>query len=106
MSSRSYPIWHEVEACHYKSSKSYGGKSNSASTIKVGSSGSNSEELGHVLTTRRVFNHDKHGRVVVFKLSVDNVVLKAAIFKADENDRAGELIKVKTKMKRLKNLKV
>ena len=104
--SRNYSIWHEVDACHYKSSKSYGGRTDSGDTIKVGSSSSNSEELGFILTTKRVYNHEKYGRVVVFKLSLDNVILKIALFKATKGDQAGELIKIKSKMRRLKDLTI
>ena len=42
--SRSYPIWHEVQNCSYKSSKSYGNRNYGKETIYVGSSANNSHE--------------------------------------------------------------
>ena len=50
--SRSYPIWNEVTACIYSSSKSYGAKNESNAKVLVGTSGSNSELLVRHRTTR------------------------------------------------------
>lgn len=72
----SYPIWHEVQACHYKSKKSYGGKTDSGETIYVGTSGSNSHFHCEILTTKRIKEHPKYGECYVFATSVDKVILK------------------------------
>ena len=49
----SYPIWNDVKACIYKSSKSYGAKDTSEVNVRVGTSASNSEHLVSHYTTRR-----------------------------------------------------
>lgn len=68
---RSYPIWNKIEACIYKSDKSFGAKDTSSNTILVGTSASNSHQLAKVVTTRR-----EEGDNVIFKLSVDGNVIK------------------------------
>ena len=88
---QSYPIWHNVQACHYKSSKSYGGMNTSQDTIVVGSSARNSYEFVSCITTRRFYTHDTHGPVCVFKYSVDGHILKEMIF-TDNKGKAGTLI--------------
>ena len=100
----SYPIWHEVTACNYNSNKSWGSKDTSEERILVGSSSSNSYELGKVVTTKRRSYHDKYGDVIVFKLSVDGIVMKETLFK-DNKGRAGEFIKTRTALGRMKGLK-
>jgi hypothetical protein len=62
----SYPIWNEVEACIYKSSKSYGALDTSSTVIKVGTSAKNSEKLVEHTTTRRT-----DGDYTVFTFGVD-----------------------------------
>jgi len=89
---KAYPIWHNVVACNYKASKSWGSIGTSEETILVGSSIKNSYELAKIVTTRRFSNHDKYGAVCTFKFSVDGVVLTEMIFK-DNGGRAGELLK-------------
>ena len=97
----SYPIWHEISACHYNSKKSWGGKDNSKDSIYVGSSANNSEHFADILITRKV----KNGKVI-FRLSVDDVILKEAIFDENGNTgRAGIFRKIRTKLKRIKSLK-
>lgn len=64
--SHSYPIWNEVEACIYKSSKSYGARETSECIVHVGTSASNSEFLVQHVTTRR-----EDGAYVVFRFGVD-----------------------------------
>ncbi len=71
---RSYPIWNKVEACIYKSDKSYGAKDTSKNTIYVGTSANNSHELATVTTTRRVV-----GDTTVFRLGVDGKVIKKIV---------------------------
>jgi len=98
-----YPIWHNVQACHYKTDKSFGGRDTSVDNIVVGSSISNSHDFVDTVTTRRFHTHEKYGKVCVFKFSVDGVILKEMIFK-DNNGRAGELLKTNSKLNRIKSL--
>jgi hypothetical protein len=91
MGIKQYPIWHEVQACHYQSSKSYGGMNNSVDKICVGNGNSNSIELATVATTRRLIEVDGE-RMVSFHLKVDGQTIKEALFKRDEKDRATELV--------------
>ena len=99
----SYPIWHAVQACHYKSDKSWGEKDTSQDNILVGSSKNNSHTLANTITTRKFYTHDKYGDVCVFKYSVDGIVVKELIFK-DKNGRAGELLKKRSALTRMKGL--
>lgn len=62
----SYPIWHDVTACNYKSSKSYGSRDTAETTVRVGTSASNSELLVRHCTTRRT-----EGDYTVFRFFVD-----------------------------------
>ena len=71
---KSYPIWTEVTACNYKSSKSFGSQSTSEQTIYVGTSARNSHELAGIITTRRVVDNQ-----TFFKFSVDGHILKEII---------------------------
>jgi hypothetical protein len=64
--SRSYPIWHDVNACIYQGSKSFGARNTSEVTVKVGTSKSNSEVLVRHVTTRRTC-----GDFTVFRFLLD-----------------------------------
>ena len=66
--SHSYPIWHEINACIYKGagSKNYGAKDTAETTVRVGTSKSNSEVLVRHVTTRRAA-----GAFTVFTFGVD-----------------------------------
>jgi len=86
-----YPIWHEVQACHYKSNKSWGGKNDSVDNIVVGSSQSNSYNIAKTRTTRSFKTIDDED-YCIFRFSVDGVILKEVWFK-DNNGRAGKYIK-------------
>lgn len=89
MSSRSYPIWNSVEACIYKSGKSWGAKDCSDVDVLVGSSSSNSHHfVNH--TTRKIITEDH----VIFKFYVDGNKVKEMIFE-NKGDRAGILIEEK-----------
>ena len=77
MASRSYPIWIDVNACIYKSSKSYGARDTNEQTIYVGTSRSNSHEIANIKTTRREIDGQ-----IVFKFSVDDEILKELRFDA------------------------
>lgn len=97
---QSYPIWHEVQACHYKSSKSYGGRNNSGETIYVGTSAKNSHEHCKILTTRREIIHPKFGKCMIFKTSIDNIILKETIISVKNR----EVVKQRTKLNKIKSL--
>lgn len=97
---KSYPIWHKVQACHYKSSKSYGGKTDSGETIYVGTSGSNSHEHCKILTTNRTVNTEKYGMCNIFKTSMDGIVLKETWVSIKER----KVVKVKNKLNTIKSL--
>ena len=98
-----YPIWHNIEACHYKTDKSFGGRNTSVDKIVVGSSSKNSHTFVETITTRRFYNHDKYGDVCVFKYSVDGIILKEFIFE-DNNGKAGKFIKERNILKRMKGI--
>lgn len=65
--SRSYPIWNDVKACIYSSSKSYGARDTSECAVRVGTSKSNSELLCTHVTTRR----EHGGAWTVYTFGVD-----------------------------------
>jgi len=88
---KSYPIWHNVTACNYKSSKSWGSIDTSEESILVGSSKNNSHQLVSIVTTRRFYKCNKHGDVCVFRFSVDGKIIKSLIFE-DNNGKAGKLL--------------
>lgn len=62
----SYPIWNDIAACIYSSSKSFGAKDTSSTTVRVGTSATNSEVLVRHVTTRRL-----EGEYTVFRFGVD-----------------------------------
>jgi len=56
----SYPIWNNVTACIYKSSKSYGARDTGEVEICIGTSASNSHEfVRHVVTRRKTGDYTK-----------------------------------------------
>ncbi len=75
MGSRSYPIWTKVEACIYKSDKSFGAKDTSTQTIMVGTSAKNSHKIAQICTTKREVDNE-----IIFKFSVDGEILKTIRF--------------------------
>ena len=89
---RSYPIYHVVEACHYKASKNYGGKNTSVDTVLVGSSRDNSYRMVENKTLRREYTHPKYGDVTVFKQYVDDIKVKELIFSKNKKGQADELL--------------
>jgi hypothetical protein len=96
----SYPIWHEVQACHYKSSKSYGGKINNTETIYVGTSANNSHKHCSIATTRRRILDPKYGECDSFQTKVDGIVLVETVISV--KDRV--VVKKRTKLKSIKSL--
>ena len=66
MYGRQYPIWHDITACNYGSSKSYGSLETAATEVLVGSGKNHSHKLIEHTTTRR----ERHGWIV-FTFGVD-----------------------------------
>ena len=94
MSGRSYPIWIDVKACIYKTSKSYGAKSINEQTILVGSSKSNSHELCTIKNYSKEYDsYAGFKDVIIFRTKIDDVVVKEMIFKNNKG-RAGEKLAV------------
>ncbi len=81
---RKYPIWNDVTACIYKSSKSYGAKNESTNKIYVGSSKNNSHKLATITTKKEIYDD-----VISFKLIVNSLVIKEIRFK-NNNGTAGD----------------
>ena len=100
---RTYPIWNKVTACIYNSSKSYGVKETGETEICVGSSVKNSHTFLTTMVTQRT-KETKYGRCKVFTYSVDCVVIKKMYFDLDKNGNAKELIKIETKLNKIKGL--
>ena len=91
---RSYPIWHDVSACHYKTNKSYGGKTDSEETIYVGTSGKNSHLHCKILTTKRKIFDPKYGECDIFKTSIDGIVVKETLISI----KLKKVVKIKSKL--------
>ena len=78
--SRSYPIWNDVTACIYQSSKSYGVKNDGMVNVKIGTSASNSHAfLDHRTTHKTLENGDQE-----FRFFVDGVLIKRAVVSKKE----------------------
>ncbi|MFA7029628.1 MAG: hypothetical protein WC179_05095 [Candidatus Cloacimonadaceae bacterium] len=77
----SYPIWIDVEACIYKSSKSYGAKNTNSERVLVGTSPKHSHYFYTRSTTRKEFNEYRGFKnVTVFRgyhnaIVVDELVM-------------------------------
>jgi hypothetical protein len=72
--SYSYPIWNEVEACIYKSSKSYGVRETGEVRVKVGTSAKNSHDFVSHTTTHRRFDDGSRE----YRFYVDGVCIRRA----------------------------
>ena len=72
---RQYPIWNEVQACAYKSAKSYGGRQTSSVKVMVGSSSSNSHHFVDHAVTHRLLDNGARS----FRFLVDGVVIKEGL---------------------------
>lgn len=71
---RSYPIWNAVQACIYKSNRSWGAKEDCVVDVLVGTSSRNSIPLVKHTTTHRVLaNGDKS-----FRFYIDDVCVRQA----------------------------
>lgn len=102
--SRSYPIYNKVEACKYKSDKSFGNVDTFHLTQLIGSSSKNSHEFVDLVTTKRLgWNDEYSSNIWVFAFSVDGIILKKAYFE-DNNGKPGKKLKIINKMKRIKSL--
>ena len=70
----SYPIWNKVQACIYKSNKSYGVREDGQVSIKVGTSATNSYDfLTHKTTHRTLECGGKE-----FRFYIDDILVKKA----------------------------
>lgn len=90
MSGRHYPIWNEVEACNYKTSKSWGSIDTMTLRQKVGSSASNSHDFAEIATTKRSFLDPDGRKWWIFTLHIDKQPVKRALFD-DKRGRPGTL---------------
>ena len=77
---KSYPIWNKIQACIYKSGKSYGVKEDGQNEILIGTSSSNSHEFAKVRTTHR--KNDDGTRT--YHLYLDDKLIKKATLKNKE----------------------
>ena len=102
MGTRNYPIWNQVTNCKYQGDKSYGNVDTGEVNTYVGSSSKNSQHFVKTLITKRTTFY-KGREVFVFKFSVDDVVLKIALFE-NNRDIPGKFIKTISKMKKIKSL--
>ena len=75
MSFKSYPIWNNVQACIYKSSKSWGAREQSLVDVVVGTSAQNSHSFVSHKTTHRTLEDGSQE----FRFYVDGVVVKRAV---------------------------
>ena len=74
--SRSYPIWNDVKACIYKSSKSWGAKDVCEVNIYVGTSATYSNQFINHKTTKKEIQKD----LIEFRFYVDQIILKRGLF--------------------------
>ena len=78
----SYPIWNQVEACIYKSGKSYGVRKDGVVSVKVGTSEKNSHDFLTHRTTHRTL--ECGGRE--FRFYVDGTLIKKAFLAKGSNE--------------------
>jgi len=81
---RAYPIWNDVTACNYASSRSWGSRDTMTLNQYVGSSAKNSYHFAEIVTRRTV----RDGKVR-FTLYVDGNPIKVQEF-TEKNGRAVE----------------
>ena len=103
--SKQYPIWNEVTSCKYNSNKSYGVVDTGEVNIKIGSGAKNSRDFVRTLITKRSGKY-KGKYVVIFRYSVDGVLVKICIFERGKDDKAGKFIKEWSKLNSVKSLKI
>tara|TARA_Y100001951_G_C11141239_1_gene183786 strand:- start:85 stop:342 length:258 start_codon:yes stop_codon:yes gene_type:complete len=79
---KSYPIWNIIEACIYKSPKSYGVKKDGKVEVRVGTSSSNSHKfVEHVTTHRKLDDGSRE-----YRFYVDGVCIKKAVLTKQSNE--------------------
>ena len=100
---RNYPIWNKVTACIYNSIKSWGVKDTGEVEVLIGSSAKNSHTFLNTLITQKN-KETKFGYCKVFTYSVDDVIIKKAYFDIDAKGNASELLKIETKLNKIKGL--
>ncbi len=74
--SQSYPIWNKIEACIYKSGKSYGVKDDGQVEILVGSS----SRYSFPFVNHRITKKDHGDGTREFRFYVDGQEIKRGIF--------------------------
>ena len=74
--SRAYPIWNNVDACIYGSSKSWGAKDTCNVNVSVGSSSKYSNHFVNYTTTKREIKKN----LFEFRHYVDKKLIKRALF--------------------------
>lgn len=77
---KQYPIWIDVEACIYKSSKSYGAKNTNHEKVLVGTSSKNSHQFCTRSVTRKELSDYRGFKdVLVFRSFHDGLLLKELV---------------------------
>ena len=82
----SYPIWNNVEACIYGSSKSWGARNTCNVNVNVGSSAKFSNHFVQHTTTKKEIKKD----LLEFRFYVDGKIIKRALF--DKKNKAFNLL--------------
>ena len=77
---KSYPIWNKIQACIYKSGKSYGIKDDGHNEILIGTSAKNSHSFVKIRVTHK--KHDDGTRTYHFYID-DKLYKKATLKKKD-----------------------
>ena len=70
----------------------------------IGSSASNSTHFAEIVTTKPERLDDDGNKFIIFRLSVDDVVIKEKVFTTNRRGNADRLIKTRTKLNRIKSL--
>ena len=106
MAKKKWSIWNEVTACQYKGNKSYGIDVTGEVNIHVGFGPKNTQQLARLVTTKRVANYQGES-VMVFKHSIDGVVVKMSLFKLDEKTgEAGKHIDTYSSLDSMESLSI
>ena len=77
---KQYPIWIDVEACIYKSSKSYGARDVNVENVLVGTSSKYSNLLYKRKTNRRVMDEYRgFENVIVFRAYHNDIIVEEMV---------------------------
>ena len=79
---KAYPIWNKIEACIYKSGKSYGVREDGRNQILIGTSSSNSHEFVKTRVTHK--KHEDGSRTYHFY--IDDQLYKTATLTGKDID--------------------